>query len=361
MKTASFVPRTWDEVTPQWMTEILAPHCAGAEVGDVALGDVTYGTTSHARARLTYTRGSGPDRVFIKGQGGLFHRLLLTSLGILFPEARLFAERDLIPLEMPMLYGVGVDRLRLRTMIVMEDVVATRGAAPNVATTPLTIDQVGAGLETLAQLHARFWNGNIPPALRFIRPWQMRAGWALMGYAGARSGLRRMGELGALESMPAGTRTTGECFKLFARQFELGRTGVQTLAHGDAHIGNSYCLPDGRIGFIDLQVAHVGSWMNDTAYFLCSALTTENRRRHEKELLARYLEALGKAGAAPPSFDQAWERYRQGPTYGLMIWLHNVGLGGYKTDEISLEVIRRFSAAFEDLGTRKAIERELAA
>jgi hypothetical protein len=361
MKTASFVPRTWDEVTPLWMTEILAPHCAGAVVREVTLVDVTYGTTSHARARLAYSRGSGPETVFIKGQGGLFHRVLLTSLGILFPEARLFAERDLIPLEMPMLYGVGVDRLRLRTMIVMEDVVATRGAAPNVATTPLTESQVAAGLETLASLHARFWNGNLPAPLRFLPSWRMRPGWALMGFAGARSGLRRMGELGALDLMPDGTRTTGECFKLFARQFELGRTGVQTLAHGDAHIGNSYCLPDGRIGFIDLQVAHVGSWMNDTAYFLCSALTTEDRRRHEKELLARYLQALGDAGAKPPTFEQAWERYRQGPTYGLMIWLHNVGLGGYKTDEISLQVIRRFAAAFEDLGTQKAIERKLAA
>ncbi|MGH7802759.1 MAG: phosphotransferase, partial [Candidatus Binatia bacterium] len=128
------VPRTWDEITPGWMTDVLAPHFPGAVVGRVELGDVTDGTTSRARARLSYSHGDGPQTVFIKGQGDFGHRLLLMSLGILFPEARLFAERELIPLEMPALYGVGVDRLRLRTMIVMEDVVATRGATPNFAT-----------------------------------------------------------------------------------------------------------------------------------------------------------------------------------------------------------------------------------
>ncbi|MGH7805346.1 MAG: aminoglycoside phosphotransferase, partial [Candidatus Binatia bacterium] len=94
-------------------------------------------------------------------------------------------------------------------------------------------------------------------------------------------------------------------------------------------------------------------------YFLTSALTVDDRRRHEKDLLKRYLDAVGRAGASPPTFAQAWARYRQTPTYGLMIWLHTIGLGGYQTDQISLEVIRRFAAAFADLETAKAVQTPL--
>jgi Ser/Thr protein kinase RdoA (MazF antagonist) len=40
------------------------------------------------------------------------------------------------------------------------------------------------------------------------------------------------------------------------REFEAGRL---TLLHGDSHLGNTYSLPDGRSGLLDLQVIWRGT------------------------------------------------------------------------------------------------------
>ena len=55
-------------------------------------------------------------------------------------------------------------------------------------------------------------------------------------------------------------------------------TGPQTLLHGDPHIGNTYMLPNGELGFLDWQVVRQGCWAHDVGYFLQSALTTPDRR-----------------------------------------------------------------------------------
>src|SRR3546814_7238951 len=61
----------------------------------------------------------------------------------------------------------------------------------------------------------------------------------------------------------------------------LGR-GPVTLLHGDAHVGNTYVLPDGSVGFLDWQVVRRGCWSQDVGYFLVGALTQDDRREHER-------------------------------------------------------------------------------
>lgn len=87
-------------------------------------------------------------------------------------------------------------------------------------------------------------------------------------------------------------------------------------------------------------------------YFLGSALTVQDRRDHERELLKGYLAELGRVA---PSFDEAWPRYRQIPAYGRLIWLNTIGYGGYQSDEICLATIERFGRAFDDLDTATAV------
>ena len=95
----------------------------------------------------------------------------------------------------------------------------------------------------------------------------------------------------------------------------------QTLLHGDPHIGNTYLLPSGEVGFLDWQVARRGNWSLDLGYFLQGALTVEDRRRSERELLAEYRDSLRLPPDELPSADEIWLRYRASVAHGLTLWL----------------------------------------
>lgn len=346
------VPRTWAGVSPSWMSEALSASCPGAVVDRVELDDIDVGTTSRTRAKLHYRSGSGPESVFIKAQGRWDHRLLLASIGGLRPEAWLYAADESLDLEMPVGYASAVDRHRLNTVLVLEDVTG-RGGRPNAATTPLTPAQVGSGLDELAKMHAKYWDRPLPPALRFLRPWSLYNGWTVLTCLGG-LGLRRLRSAGDDELLP-GSVGYG-IVKSFARCAAAARTGPQTVLHGDAHVGNSYALPDSKTGFYDWQMIRTGSWMHDVGYFLVSALTIEDRRNSDKQLLHRYLDGLAAAGATPPPIEEAWTRFRSTPIYGLNNWLLTLAVASYQTDAVCRTTIARFAAAYADLESDRALD-----
>ena len=75
--------------------------------------------------------------------------------------------------------------------------------------------------------------------------------------------------------------------------------GGMTLLHGDAHIGNTYVLPGGDVGFLDWQVTRRGNWSQDVGYFLMGAMTEEDRRAHEFTLVDDYFGALDASRWGP--------------------------------------------------------------
>lgn len=126
-----------------------------------------------------------------------------------------------------------------------------------------------------------------------------------------------------------------------------------TLLHADAHIGNTYVLPDGGVGFLDWQVVRRGHWPQDVGYFLVGSLTIEDRRRHEADLIAEYRDALD--APARPSAAEAWLHYRASAAYGLTIWLSTLGTDGYQPHDVSLALAERYAAAFIDLDSEAAL------
>lgn len=335
------VPTSWT-FTPKWASTVIGPCFPGALVEHVAADPVDAGTTSRLRLHLTYRRGDGPATLFLKAQGGLGHRLMLSSLGLLTPEARLFASGEELSARHPIVYATGVDRPRLNSIVVMEDVAAS-GAVMNIATSPLSVDEVASGLEEIANLHGRFWN-NLPPALGWVKPWRIQHGWALLALIGGIKGPPRLRDAGCLDALPVSARRWDECLRLAYRSTKLSRGGPQTLLHGDTHVGNTYTMPDGGVGFLDWQLVRRGNWSHDVGYFIISALTEDDRRTHERALLRHYVEALTPA----LDFDSAWRTYQRTPAYGLTAWLETYASTDYQTDDVSLTLLRRFGTAFDD-------------
>ena len=345
------VPRRWSDLTPDWMSAALSSRCPGVSVERVSVEDAVDGTNSRARLRLTYLPGSpgGPQSVFVKREGRIVHRLALVALRALTTEARLALSGVTIPIEHPVTYGAGIDLGRLAAIVVMDDVVSS-GARPNLATTPLTVDEVRDGLRGLASLHAAFWDRPMPAGLGFLRHWRLGRPWAVVSAASLARGIRRW-----RVAVPQVLVPTGVDALSLERQFRLSAVlaagGPQTLLHGDPHPGNTYALGGSRTGFYDWQLARIGNWSHDVGYFTVGSLEIDDRRSNERDLLAEYLESLGAAGAEPPAFDAAWERYRATPAFGLGTWVHTLSAGSFQPVDLCASTIERFAAAYEDLET----------
>jgi len=350
------VPRSPRDISAGWATAVLAGRHPGAVVSDVEIIELDKGTTTRIPVRLEYASGTGPSRIFVKVQGSLGHRMVMGLINVLFYEARLFATVDPVPLGAPLVYATGIDRRRLQSLIVLEDL-GLRGATMNKATVPLSPDVAGGVIDQLAEFHARYWDfdPSRSPTLSWVPTFRAFPGWAIVSTLGNLAAHRKHSDwLDAI--CPPEVRPWTSLARLWIRGITDLTRGPQTLLHGDAHIGNTYRLPDGSFGFLDWQLVSRGSWTHDVGYFLVSALDVENRRQHERDLIHRYLDGLAAHGADAPARNEAWAAYRRSPAYGLSAWTTTFGFGDYQESDLARTTAERFAAAFADLETEQALK-----
>ena len=349
----SGIPAAWEDVTPEWMTAAMERAHPGSKVGGVALLLADDGTNRRARFGLQYAAGTGPETVFVKAEAEA-HREVHARNGNLFNESDLYRSGVTLPVDHPRPYHVIVDRPGLDYVIVMEDL-ARRGADPRDATRPMTGGQVANGLRGLARLHGRFWNfsATTHPELAWVQTWEPTQGF--------QSGLRRRVPTGlerAGDTLPAAlAHYDGDgVVDLWVRFVSSLTKGPVTLLHGDAHIGNTYVLPDDDVGFLDWEVVRRGNWSHDVGYFVMGALTTDDRRGCQEDLVNGYLAELDVEGDQRPTWDEAWLRYRASAAYGLAIWLSTLGTDGWQRREVSLALAQRYADAFVELDALGALD-----
>lgn len=347
------VPDRWDDLTPAWATAVIAQRHPQARVREVTILARDDGTNRRLRLGLTYAKGTGPSALFLKSHE-TSHRDVHLRNGNLFNEARLFATRVPLDIEHPHVFHSIVDWFKLNFLIVMEDL-TQRGADPRDATRPLTVDQVANGLRGLARLHSRYWGSSrrTHRKLGWVKTWAPTPGW--------QEGLRKRIPTGLARGagqlpQAVATYTADDIVDLWSRYVATLAHGPVTLLHGDAHIGNTYVLPDDEVGFLDWQVVRRGEWSQDVGYFLIGSLTQDDRRRNERALLEEYRKALQVPDAERLTQEVAWNRYRATPAYGLGIWLSTLGSDGYQPQPVSLALVQRFAAAFEELESARTLQ-----
>lgn len=351
----SRIPLQWDQVTPEWMTAAIASRHPDARVAEVRIVTSDDGTNRRARFGLSYAQGAGPETLFLKAHAAS-HRWVHFRNGNLFNEARLFASGVQLPLDHPIVYKSIVDYLRLDFLLVMEDL-NQRGADPRDATRPMTVEQVANGLRGLARLHSKFWgiSRKTQPKLAWLKTWAPGKGWLVGLGKRIPIGLSRGADQLPKQVVEMGARGI---LDYWTRYVTMLSKGSLTMTHGDAHIGNTYILPDNDVGFLDWQVVRRGNWSQDVGYFLIGSLTEEDRRASERELIEMYRQALVVPKDQLPTAEQAWLTYRSTPAYGLAIWLSTLGTDGWQRPEVSLALAQRYGAAFTELDCAGAL-REL--
>ena len=304
------LPLDADALDPAALTTLLAVRHPGTTVTSARVREVREVTNTHVFVDVEYAEPTTlPTALFVKMvPRDPARRATIAATGMGRREVRVYD--DLAPhlaLRVPAVYATAYDDADGSFVVVMEDLVAT-GCTISDGTVGVSPPSAARALDELADLHARYED----PARRGAEvPWIPTAttgspyGVTLLRDALARHRDRLSPDFAAIAEIYVDRSDDLQ---------DLWHDGVTTVVHGDPHLGNLFD-DHGRTGFLDWGIVHVGSPMRDVSYFLTMSLGIEDRRAHEHDLLAGYLETRASLGATPIPFADAWAAHRQHAAY----------------------------------------------
>ena len=312
------IPKSEEAVTVDWMQRALV---AGGTCDVLALKDMSVeqiGTRSGfvgtlLRCHLTYHEdtSTGPRSVIVKlpSKNAKARRVSRTlSLykreydfySVLGPDA---------PISSPaLLYGEFDERSRL-FVLVLEDLSHMEFFDRfHVA----SVEQASIAIRAIARLHGQYWDKQDQPPLSGLYQFSSPRNRVLLHLAYLLSVgpvLKRFGHIFSDE-----TRRLFEAYPArLDSQFLQFSAKPQTFVHGDYHLGNivfGVDRPD-DMSVIDWQVCGVSCGMEDVATFTVTGLSSEMRRKIERELLEEYHGIICSMGVQAYTFQDCWKTYRQ--------------------------------------------------
>jgi len=230
---------------------------------------------------------------------------------------------------MPVSYGGWVDAENERIVLLLEDL---SGGDAGDALLGCSIDRVEIVIDRLASFHARWW-GQAPA-------WLPRWGGDLRGRAE-----RFRGQLSQVldrhrDRIPEATAALS---LELAQRYEsvLRRLALRpvTVIHGDLHLDNLIFTGDDGVALIDWQNVSAGPAIVDLGLFIVGALSVDDRRTAEMDLLARYHLTLESSGVRDYSFADLVADYRRSLVWqlaGITGWLARVDLASLEGRERAL-------------------------
>jgi Uncharacterized oxidoreductase dhs-27 len=221
----------------------------------------------------------------------------------------------------------------------------------------LSLARAELALRELAGLHAPHWGTtSIGPAFPRTADEADSPGVAELLPALFDGFLERYGD-----EVRAPVREVVEWLRPRLPAYYAGPGGPTTVQHGDFRTEN--LLFDGRGGTVpmatvDWQMVAVGAGPLDVAYLLTTSLATEDRRDHERDLLAAYHDRLCALGVTGYTDDALFEGYRFHTFQGVVMLVCAAMLveRTERGDAMFLTMIERSATAVDDLDARARLE-----
>ena len=352
---ADDIPITYESITPQWLTKILCAGQAGVQVTKCTLGPRDEGTSSRRRLHLEYNAAGQsvglPATVFCKSTQSIKSRFQLALNGFAEGEVLFYQHlRPTLDIEAPQCLYANFNGHTYNSIILMKDMAGSATFCGH--TQPMNLERAQSQMRLLAALHAKYYGaaGGSPP-LSYLRTWDYTfTATADNGFAEA---CPRGFDMAEHVIPPRLFRRAAEIWPATLASVERHKSLPHSVVHSDVHLKNWYINAAGDMGLNDWQCVCRGHWGRDLSYALSTALTIEDRRRWERDLLRYYLEHLHAAGVPPIAFDEAWSHYRQQLFGALAWWTGTLGQPPNAPEmqprDSSLEFIGRMATAIDDL------------
>ena len=348
-------PRSPADVTPAWLDATLRSagvlrngRIAGAMPTVVGTGQMG---TSVRYELVCDAAGSGaPRSVVCKfASSDPTSRSTGLSLRTYEVEVRFYQEvARSVAMRMPACHFADIDLATGEFVLVLEDL------TPCVQGDQLagcSVDQAALAMDELAKLHAPRWND---PSLARVE-WLNR---------NATEEAHAFSEVFLPQLLPGfleryATRLTPEEVRLAELlmerigRFVRDRPGPRAVQHGDYRLDNMlFGTAEGGhpLAVVDWQTVVWGPPAFDASYFLGAGLQVADRRRHERNLLRGYHDALRAAGVTGYAWDDLWRDYRRYAFGGFLmaIGASMMVVQTERGDEMFLTMIRRHGAQIGD-------------
>lgn len=354
--TADDLPLSYESISDEWLTNVLCRNVPGARVVQHRKAVRDDGSSNRIKIQVSYNDAGQeaglPGALFCKASHDLPNRIVLGISGGANSEVLFYSRvRPLLPIEAPVSYHANCCPDSHNSIIMLGDLSETVSEFCSHRTV-MTRARAESQMRLLSSLHGHAYsNADIRAAIATLPTWgQFFANTLAFGM---REGSTQ-GFLDGHEVIPP---------RLFARRDDIWDATVksvaahaglpETLTHADVHLKNWYVAGNGEMGLSDWQCCNRGSWARDFAYTISTALTVEDRRAWEQELLKLYLQGLAQAGGPELDFAQAWTQYRQQLVTALTWWTVTLspppGMPDMQPRDITLEFIRRISTAMDDV------------
>lgn len=356
--SAAELPRSYEAITNEWLTDVLCKDHPGAAVVGFKLDVPDNGSANRQRIAVEYNeagrRAKLPTGLFCKASHDLVNRLVLGTSGGAHAEVTFYNRlRPLLQIEAPRCFFAKYDPQTFNSIIVLGDLSRTVKEFCS-HHTQMPRSRVESQLRLLGELHGSCYRDpELKAALQELVTWPQFFQNTLA--FGMKDGSNE-GFLAAKEVIPPRLfRRSEDIWPKTQSSVERHDHLPQTLSHGDVHLKNWYVAGSGEMGLGDWQCATRGHWGRDFAYTIVTALRVEDRRAWEKELLQYYLKQLRAAGGMSVDFADAWLHYRQQLMSVLTWWTITLtppkGLPDMQPRDITLEFIRRITTAMDDVDT----------
>ncbi|KXJ85064.1 kinase-like domain-containing protein, partial [Microdochium bolleyi] len=350
------LPRTADQVTAEWLSSVLGRKIKTVEVTRSVLDETAtklfitlhYDDNVDSDARpchLCVKGGLNPAMFNLEGYSEIL-KLIYTREALFFSKVAPKLRPELI---LPKVWWAGEDLEMGQGINIMEDL-NHAGATFGNPLDDWSVDRVKVGVEQLAALHSSTWS---------ITPTGENA-WITPGYETVMLGLTmnwdNMINGEGRPEFPPIIKDSGErVVAALQKHFATKNPRFMTLLHGDPHTGNTFLDKAGNPRFIDWQTLHIGCAFHDFAYFVVGALSIEDRKKHEIEILKHYLDALHRFGVPELTVEdpEVMVEYRKSCLAGLgwMLTPYNM-----QRKERVVAMSARYCAAIVDHETIQLIE-----
>lgn len=352
------VPCSPYAVTAEWLTAVLCSQVPGAMVTDVEVKPASAGTHERHQLKVSYNdeghHAGLPVSIFTKSLPSIVTRMIGGFNGTARVEGSFYTQiRPQLEIEAPRCYHSAYDRRTFAAIHLLEDLVATKSATFCNHKTYVSRAMADDMTDLLASLHGRFYGD--PMLAERYRWLAAYPRWFTIGAEkmGTEYYTRKAFDTAA-HVIPAGVLARRDkVWPATIAALSLHESEPQGLIHSDVHIGNWYLTGASQMGLCDWQCLSRGHWSRDFAYALTASLTPDDRRKWERDLLARYIEKFAQVTGVKLDFDLSFLRYRQQIVHALAMWTitlcHSPLLPNMQPEDTSLMMIERITTAMADL------------
>ncbi|MBX9605167.1 MAG: aminoglycoside phosphotransferase family protein [Gammaproteobacteria bacterium] len=356
------IPLAWDFITPEWLSDALIGAGKAEKIVGYRLDERDEGTASRRRIFLEYNaagQAAGlPATVFGKSTQHLENRFIIGMNGGIEAEVTFYqAVRPKLDIEAPRALFARFDASSLNSIILLHDMRDEVTFCPY--DQPMTLELAKSQMRVLATLHAAYYQS--PELTTTLAPWNTWEDY--FAITAKEAGFEQACQRGFAEARdvvpPALFAHEAEIWPATVEAIALHSRLPRMLVHSDVHLKNWYVAAPDRMGLTDWQCSCKGHWSRDLSYCISTALTVEQRRAWEKELLTYYLELMHAKGVPAIAFDDAWLAYRAQMFPALAWWTGTLGqppeAPAMQPRAASLTFIERMANAVHDLDSLRAV------